>query len=253
MSVTDFYDQLSPFYHLIYPDWEASVRLQSSQLDAVVREIWGAHVRTVLDATCGIGTQAIGLSQLGYLVTASDISPGPIERAKQEAARRQLTINFSLADLRTLSSSHREPFDLVIACDNSIPHLLSDDEIRVAFGEMYRCAAVGGGALISVRDYDPAESSGTKVVPYGLRTDGKRRYLVFQVWEFHGSIYDLSMYFVEDGGGSECAVHVMRSKYYAVPVARLVELMTEAGFQAVRRIDHRFFQPLIVGSKPGEA
>src|SRR5512132_1921821 len=137
MSITDFYDQLSPYYHLIYPDWNASVERQSSQLDSVVREIWGAHVRTVLDATCGIGTQAIGLSQLGYSVTASDISPRPVERAKQEAARRELTIKFGLADLRTLSSSYREPFDLVIACDNSIPHLLSDDEIRVAFVEMY--------------------------------------------------------------------------------------------------------------------
>jgi 2-polyprenyl-3-methyl-5-hydroxy-6-metoxy-1,4-benzoquinol methylase len=138
MSITDFYDQLSPFYHLIHPDWDASIQRQSFQLDAVVREIWGTHVRTVLDATCGIGTQAIGLSQLGYFVTASDISPRPIERAKQEAAKRELTIEFGLADLRTLSLSYREPFDLVIACDNSIPHLLSDEEIRVAFGEMYR-------------------------------------------------------------------------------------------------------------------
>lgn len=249
MSVIDFYDQLSAFYDLIYPDWEGSVQRQSSQLDAVIRETWGAHVRTVLDATCGIGTQAIGLSQIGYVVTASDISPGAIERARQEAAKRQLTIEFGLADLRTLSSRYREPFDLVIACDNSIPHLLSDDEIRLGFGEMYRCTTAGGGVLISVRDYESAECNGTTVVPYGLRVDGRRRFLVFQVWEFHDSIYDLSMYFVEDGGGSECAVHVMRSKYYAVPVAHLVDLMSEAGFEAVRRIDDRFFQPLIVGSK----
>jgi SAM-dependent methyltransferase len=249
MSITDFYNRLSPFYRLIYPDWDASVQRQASQLDAVIREVWGRQVKTVLDATCGIGTQAIGLSQLGYSVTASDISPRPLERAQQEAARRKLAIKFGLADLRTLSSSYRDPFDLVIACDNSIPHLLSDDEIRVAFVEMYRCTTATGGVLISVRDYDPAECNGTRVVPYGLRTDGQRRFLVFQVWEFHGSTYDLSMYFVEDGGGSDCAVHVMRSKYYAVPVARLVELMSEAGFRAVRRLDDRFFQPLIVGTK----
>jgi SAM-dependent methyltransferase len=251
MSVIDFYDQLSPFYHLIYPDWEASVERQSVQIDAVVREIWGTRVRTVLDATCGIGTQAIGLSQLGYSVTASDISPRLVQRAKQEAAKRELTMEFGVADLRNLSLSYRDPFDLVIACDNSIPHLLSDDEIRVTFEEMYRCTTSSGAVLISMRDYDSSESAGTKVVPYGLRTDGRRRFLVFQVWEFHGSIYDLSMYFVEDDGQSECAVHVMRSKYYAVPVARVVELMTEAGFRAVRRIDGRFFQPLIVGSKVG--
>lgn len=249
MGVDDFYDQLSPFYHLIYADWDASVRRQASELDSVIRELWGSRVRTVLDAACGIGTQAIGLAQLGYRVTASDISQAPLERAKEEAAKRSLTISFRRADLRTLSSTHPERFDLVIACDNSIPHLLSDDEIRLAFREMYHCTALAGGVLISVRDYDPAESTGTKVVPYGLRTEGDRRYLVFQLWEFHGPIYDLSMYFVEDRGESECTTHVMRSKYYAVPVARVVQLMTEAGFQAVRRIDDRFFQPLITGFK----
>src|ERR1700741_2369626 len=108
MSVIDFYDQLSPFYHLIYPDWEASVQRQSVQINAVVREIWGTRVRSVLDATCGIGTQAIGLSQLGYSVTASDISPRLVQRAKQEAAKRELTVEFGVADLRTLSSSYRE-------------------------------------------------------------------------------------------------------------------------------------------------
>jgi len=104
---------------------------------------------------------------------------------------------------------------------------------------------------MSVRDSYPAECVGTKVVPYGPRTDGRRRFLVFQVWEVHDSIYDLSMYFLGDAGGSDCAVHVMRSQYYAIPVSLLVDLMNEAGFRAVRRIDDRFFQPLVVGSKVG--
>lgn len=250
MCVTDFYDRLSPFYHLVYPDWDASIRRQAAQLDSVIRELWGDRVKTILDAACGVGTQAIGLAELGYRVTASDISPVPLERAKAEAAKRALNLNFSRADLRTLSSSHAEVFDLVIACDNAVPHLLSDDEIRAAFREMHCCIAAGGGCLVSVRDYDPAESTGTRIVPYGLRTDGDRSYLVFQVWEFHGSIYDLSMYLVEDHGGSECKTQVMRSKYYAVPIVRLIELMTEAGFRGVRRIDQRFFQPLIAAFKP---
>lgn len=250
--VLDFYDRLSPFYHLLYGDWDETIRRHAAELQGVIREFWGDRVKTILDATCGIGTQALGLAGLGYDVTASDISAAPLERAKEEAARRHLDIRFRLADLRSLASAHGRTFDLVIACDNAIPHLLSDDEIRTAFREMYRCAAVGGGCVISVRDYDPAER-GVKVVPYGVRTDGGRRFIVFQVWEYHGAIYDLSMYFVEDGGGLECTTHVMRSKYYAIPVVRLLELMTEAGFTGVRRIDQRFFQPLIVGLKHGEA
>ncbi len=139
-------------------------------------------------------------------------------------------------------------FDLVMACDNAVPHLLTDDEIRTAFVEMHKCIAPGGGCLITVRNYDPTES-GTKVVPYGMRIDGQNKYVVFQVWEYNGRIYDLSMYFVEDAGGTECVTHVMRSKYYAVPIVRLMELMKEAGFIDVHRFDDRFFQPLLTGSK----
>src|SRR5262249_48673860 len=153
------------------------------------------------------------LAQLGYSVTASDISPGPLERAKKESTARGVTITFKIANFLTLTNTYKNPFDLVIACDNAIPHLLSDDGIRTAFNEMYRCANPGGGCLISVRDYDQSES-GTKVVPFGMRMEGDRRYLIFQVWEYHGRIYDLSMYFVEDSGDA-CTTHVMRSKYYA--------------------------------------
>jgi len=72
---------------------------------------------------------------------------------------------------------------------------------------------------------------------------------VFQVWEFCGAIYDLSMYFVEDKGGPECSARVLRTKYYAVGADRLASLMTEAGFADVRRLDGRFFQPVLVGRR----
>jgi SAM-dependent methyltransferase len=247
VGITDFYDRISPFYHLIYEDWEASVERQAGQLDSVIREVFGDQVRTILDATCGVGTQALGLASRGYQVTASDIAASAVERAKKEAARRSLHIDFAIADLRSLSKTHTKQHDVVLSGDNAVPHLLTDAEILGAFREMHRCAR--SGILVSVRDYDPAESKGTKVVPYGTKVENGRRYLVFQVWEFDGPIYDLSMYFVEDAGGEACTTRVMRAKYYAVPIARLVELMTEAGFRDVRRIDGRFFQPLIVGKK----
>jgi SAM-dependent methyltransferase len=250
-SVTEFYDRLSPIYHLVYHDWEASVRRQASQLDGLIREIWDGGVQTILDAACGIGTQALGLAGLGYRVTAADISPTALARAGEEARKRGLVIPFAISDLRTLSTVHHGPFDLVLACDNAIPHLLSDDEIRQAFREMYGCVRPGGGCLISVRDYQ-AGDSGTKLIPYGVRREGDRRHVVFQIWEFTGAMYDLSMYFVEDTGEDECVTRVLRTRYYAVPVARLMELMTEAGFSAVRRIDGRFFQPVIVGLRATE-
>jgi SAM-dependent methyltransferase len=251
VSVERFYDELAPFYHLIFPDWEASIRRQAESLDGIIRERWGERRLTILDAACGIGTQALGLAALGHVVTASDLSAASVERAKREAGARGLTIRFSVADMRRLASHHREPFDLVIACDNSLPHLLSDDELLAAFRELFACTKPRGGCLISVRDYDQEDRDGAQVKPYGVRDKGGVRWLIWQVWSFHGDVYDLAMYFVADRGGEECETRVMRSRYYAVGTGKLMELMRKAGFVQVERIDGRFYQPVLVGRREG--
>lgn len=249
MESTDFYERLTPFYHLIYPDWEASITKQSTDLDNIIKEYWGESVKSVLDVACGIGTQSLGLASLGYAVTASDLSPAAIARARREASSRKLNIDFSVADMRAIYSHHQKQFDLVIACDNSVPHLLTDSDLLAAFRQFYQCVRPGGGCLISVRDYEKEERTGVQVKPYGLRVEGHNKYLVFQVWEFQGLIYDVSMYFVEDDGGEDCVTHVMRTKYYAIETGRLMELMLQAGFSEVRRLDERFFQPVIIGTR----
>jgi SAM-dependent methyltransferase len=245
-----FYDELAPFYHLIFPDWEASIQRQAAALDGIIREHWGEGRLSILDVACGIGTQALGLAALGHAVTASDLSREAIERARIEARKRSLDVSFSVADMRCARAHHAGPFDLVIACDNSLPHLLTDEDLLAAFGQFFACARPGGGCLVTVRDYDREDRSGVQVKPYGVRVEGGTRYLVWQVWEFHGPLYDLAMYFVEDQGGPTCATRVMRSRYYAVGTGRLLELMRQAGFVRVERLDGRFYQPVLLGHRP---
>lgn len=244
-----FYDKLAPYYHLIFADWETSIARQATILDQLIRQEWGPEARSVLDVSCGIGTQALGLTQRGYDITASDLSPGAIERARREAEKRGLRIDFSVVDMRQAHEHHQREFDVVISCDNSVPHLLSDTEIQQAFASFYRCIKPGGGCLISVRDYDLEERSGVKVVPYGIRQVKGTRYLVFQVWEYEGSQYELSMYMIEDEGGEEGVAHIFRTRYYAVSPDRLEELLKEVGFRDVRRAESAYYQPIIVGSK----
>ncbi|RDI27892.1 hypothetical protein [Lentzea flaviverrucosa] len=55
-----FYDDLSGTYDLMFPDWDASMARQASQLAEFIPA--GARV---LDCACGIGTQAIGLALRG--------------------------------------------------------------------------------------------------------------------------------------------------------------------------------------------
>ena len=248
-TVTEFYAGLAPFYHLVYGDWEASIERQAEQLDAIIRKTWGTGIRTVFDVSCGIGTQRLGLAALGYQIRASDLSPEGIDRARREAAKRGLDIDFTVADMREAYSRHGRQFDLVVSCDNSVPHLLTDADILTAFRQFFACTLPGGGSLITVRDYEQEDLIGQKVKLYGTREEAGKSYLVFQRWDCHHDLYDVSMYFVEDDGGVECRTHVMRTTYYAIHVPRLLELLAEAGFTDVHRLDDQFFQPVIVGTR----
>jgi len=88
-----------------------------------------------------------------------------------------------------------------------------------------------------------------QVTPYGERVWAGRRYRVRQVWTWRGPQYDLSMEIEPVGCPDERPV-VLTSSYLAIPVAQVAELMRAVGFTAVRRVDDRFFQPVLIGTRP---
>jgi SAM-dependent methyltransferase len=248
--MSDFYDRLASLYHLIYPSWDESIDRQAEQLDGIIAERWGADARSILDVSCGIGTQSIGLAKRGFVVTGSDLSAPALARAKNEAARRSLAIDFSLCDMRTAFDHHARQFDVVISADNSITHLLTEHDLLLALKQIYACTRPGGGCVITVRDYD-REARGTGLIkPYGVREEAGQRYVVFQVWDFVGNIYDMAMYFVaDDRESSQLVAHVMRTRFNAVGTDTLLNLMRRAGFVSVERLDGRFYQPVLVGTR----
>lgn len=248
--IASFYDALAPYYHLIFPDWEASGARQSRALVRLLDALGVPPGSRILDAACGIGTQALGLAAAGYDVAASDISSGAIARLKREADARRLSVTARVADLRALSESWHEPFDALLACDNAIPHLLTDAEISGVFTECRRCLRAGGAFVASVRDYAAIPRVPHEVRPYGSRTEGGRRYSAEQVWEWDGDCYDLTLRLTEEAPGEDARTHVFRTRYYAVTIARLLELMGAAGFVGVERRDGEFFQPLLIGMAP---
>jgi len=248
-----FYDDLTPFYHLIFEDWDASVARQGEILSAIFRERF-PETRRILDVSCGIGTQALALAQQGYELTASDLSEAAVARAQKEAQSRGLAIDFSVRDMREADRTPHAPFDLLICCDNSLPHLLSDEEILKALRAFYRTLRPGGGLLLTLRDYASEKKDGRIVKPYGLREEGAYRYVLLQVWDFgteSAQTYDLTMHIIqEEKQTGRSTLHTMRSRYYAVSIEKVLGLLREAGFEAAERIDAAFYQPVILATRP---
>ncbi|TAK76436.1 MAG: class I SAM-dependent methyltransferase [Gammaproteobacteria bacterium] len=82
------------------------------------------HVKTVLDMTCGTGSQVFYLAKRGYEVIGSDFSPALLEQARKKAAAEGLDLTFIDGDMRTLKVGQ---FDAVITIFSAIGHLTKPD------------------------------------------------------------------------------------------------------------------------------
>lgn len=247
-----YYDDFADYYKLIYLDWEKSVQRQADILNQVIQEYFGDQTHTILDAACGIGTQSIGLARLGYKVTGSDLSASEVTRAQREALEHGVEIEFNTVDMRDVWNFYTMQFDVVLACDNSIPHLLSNEDIQKAFSQFFQCTRPGGGCIISVRDYAQVQhkSNQRQIYPRQVHTDDNGLLILFDVWEFNGNYYDLYTYIVEDKGKDFAQTKVIRGgRYYCVEIPVLQKLLIEVGFREVILLPDRFFQPLLIALK----
>ncbi|MEU1599510.1 class I SAM-dependent methyltransferase [Streptomyces sp. NPDC005708] len=246
-SVAHFYDELADDYHLIYADWDASMRRQGEALDGLI----GREDASVLDCSCGIGTQAIGLALRGHRVIGTDLSTRAATRAAGEAAQRNVTLRTAAADMRRLPFRDAQ-FDTVVCADNALPHLLTEQDVHAALAEMRRVLRPAGLLLLSTRPYDDLLRNRPVSAPPQVHqsADGEERTVTFQLWHWHedGEHYDLEHFQLLPADG-EWRVKVRRTVYWALGRDRLAGLVTDAGFVDPEwRMPREtgFFQPLLV-------
>lgn len=68
----------------------------------------------LLDAGCGTGQYAIAFAKRGYVVSAIDIAPAMIERARQHATHEGVAIDWRVGDYAALIAAD-EPYDAIHA------------------------------------------------------------------------------------------------------------------------------------------
>ncbi len=112
------YDQESEHY-------DAFNEENSKPINQLIEKICAEHsVSSVLDLTCGTGSQVFWLAQHGYKVVGSDINQKMLEIAKAKALKQRLDIQFVEGDIRT---SQLGKFDAVITIFNAVGHLTKQD------------------------------------------------------------------------------------------------------------------------------
>ncbi|MEU6848136.1 class I SAM-dependent methyltransferase [Streptomyces sp. NPDC046716] len=252
-SVRRFYDDLAADYDRIFPDWDASIARQAGTFDALIGAELGTGPLRVLDCACGIGTQSIGLAGRGHHVTGTDLSPRAAARARSEAAARGVRLATAAADMCRLPFA-AGLFDAVLCADNSLPHLLTADEVGAALTGMRRVLRDGGLLILTVRDYDDLRRTRPASTPPQLSTTPEGgTTITFQLWNWHddGERYDLR-HFQLIPDGADWRVRERTTTYWALTARRLTELVAAAGFTGLtwRTTETTgFYQPILTARR----
>jgi SAM-dependent methyltransferase len=248
-----FYDGMAEDYHLIYPDWAASVRRQGAALDGIVRGALGDGEHSVLDCSCGIGTQALGLALHGHRVVGADLSPLAAGRAAREAAERGLALPTAAADMRALPFA-AEHFDAVVSGDNSLAHLLTDADLSAALTGMRRVLRPGGLLVLTMRAYEKERAERRPATVPQVTGTPAGRVVTFQLWHWHadGERYDLEHVQMLPDGDS-WRVNTRRATLRALTRAQFAEQVVRSGFTDVSWREPEavgFFQPVLTARGP---
>ena len=118
----------------------------------LVSRIKGLKPGRALDLGCGEGRNALWLAEERWGVSAVDFSQVAVDRGRDWAKERGLSVDFQVADLIEFAPES-ESFDLVIVFYLQLPH----DEVRQVLGHAAEALAPGGTLLVVAHDVENLE------------------------------------------------------------------------------------------------
>ncbi len=250
-DTSSFYDAIAEYYPLFYRDWATQLEREGLGLRAIFRN---KGVSRVLDASCGAGTQAIALAQLGFDVVAADPSSGMLRKAQEIAKQYELRgkLDFHCADFMRLPEVVQGPFDAIVSKGNALPHLLTDEEIELALHTFYDLLRPGGVLVIGMRDFGPFMETRPRFIPSFAHTlEDSSEFITFDIWEWEEGppvIATQNLYIVQ-GKGEDYQTIKRQVVFRPLSTDEVKVVLLEAGFEEITDQPDRS-ERVLVARKP---
>jgi SAM-dependent methyltransferase len=146
-------------YDLFYSDKDYKV--ESDFIHQLILETNGSESSELLELACGTGNHAFCLEKKGYSILATDNSDGMIDQAKIKAKERSSNVQFEMIDMRDIGDIPRK-FDVILCLFDSIGYLITNDNIKTVFKNVYDKLNEGGIFIVEfwhaaamLKGYDP--------------------------------------------------------------------------------------------------
>lgn len=159
-------DQIKSFYNELADDYDSMTRFDARLLKEkpILREVVERYnLRKVLDAGCGTGFHSILLAKLGCIVTAVDVSEKMLIQLQKNSSKHGVSVKTVLSTFKGLGTNVNPGFDAVFCMGNSLPHLLTIEDVRKALDNFYSILNKSGKLFLQILNYDKILSEKKKV------------------------------------------------------------------------------------------
>ncbi|MFO7821009.1 MAG: methyltransferase domain-containing protein [Lentisphaeria bacterium] len=188
-----------------------------------------------VDVACGSGLYAIALAKAGIEVLGLDISPGMLKAADENARLRGVRdkLRWKIAAMQALDSAAIPESDAVLCMANSIPHILTDDELEDTMQNFFNLLQPGGIAVIQLLNYHRILQQKERII--AIDRDGEREFIRFYDFLEDGllrfNVLSLGWGGSEKSGEAEHELHSVRLRPYTY--SQIGAALKEQGFEKV--------------------
>ncbi len=165
-AVSEYYDEMTRF----------DERFEDEK---TILSRWREHYpfQKVLDTACGTGLHAIICSLLGAEVTAADSSAEMLRKAKRNAFRHQVKIKWIKSRMQDLDKHISQRFDIILCLGNSLPHLLTANELDQTVRNFHQILEPDGRLILQLLNYEKIMKEKNRII--GVQKSGKNEFIRF--------------------------------------------------------------------------
>lgn len=146
-----FYDDIAEDYDDMM-DFERRLGTAVSFARAVV-DRYG--VAAACDVACGTGLYALALARAGIeRVSGADLSAKMLAAARRHGEQLDLDVEWFHCGMQDSRECLAGPYDLLLCLGNSLPHVLTEPELRAVLSGFHSQLKPGGHVIVQVLNYD---------------------------------------------------------------------------------------------------
>jgi len=213
--MTKFYSEIAKYYDDIFPIGSKQLRL--------ISESAGLPPKDILDVACGSGGYSIGLSDMGYTITAIDLDENMIRNLNNKNKNINAQV-LNMLNIHELSGT----FYLIFCIGNSLVHLEHLQEIGQFLTSSKKKLRIGGKLILQLINFERILEKEIKSLPTITNEEKHLRFERFYNYLPHHHKVDFMTVLTLDG-----EVYENHVPLFPIISAELIALLSSSGFTTV--------------------